>query len=115
MSAVTFIDEKRNFRTYTMASIKEVGCTRDLFSRIRYARTMVPSSSPRPPHSRLSVRVCLGLEVERLLTHHSSQLRPGAKTGSVASSGVSSIASARGLQRQATGLPVLKPPHEPIQ
>ncbi|CAG5126905.1 unnamed protein product [Candidula unifasciata] len=41
MAAVTYIDEKREFRTYRLNFIEKYGCSRDLASRLRYARTMV--------------------------------------------------------------------------
>ncbi|KAK6476026.1 serine/threonine-protein kinase PLK1-like [Huso huso] len=41
MAAVTFIDEKREFRTYKLSLIEEHGCCKELASRLRYARTMV--------------------------------------------------------------------------
>ncbi|XP_030636675.1 serine/threonine-protein kinase PLK1 isoform X2 [Chanos chanos] len=41
MGAVTYIDEKRDFRTYKMSLIEEFGCCKELASRMRYARNMV--------------------------------------------------------------------------
>ncbi|NXX96049.1 PLK1 kinase, partial [Centropus bengalensis] len=41
MAAVTYIDEKRDFRTYKLSLIEEHGCSEELASRLRYARTMV--------------------------------------------------------------------------
>ncbi|UYV62169.1 PLK1 [Cordylochernes scorpioides] len=41
MEAVTYIDEKRDFRTYRLKSIEKFGCTPELFSRLQYALTMV--------------------------------------------------------------------------
>ncbi|MEE6513423.1 hypothetical protein FKM82_021053 [Ascaphus truei] len=41
MSAVTYIDEKREFRSYKLSLIEEHGCCKELASRLRYARTMV--------------------------------------------------------------------------
>uniref|UniRef100_A0A8C9T7X4 Serine/threonine-protein kinase PLK n=1 Tax=Scleropages formosus TaxID=113540 RepID=A0A8C9T7X4_SCLFO len=41
MAAVTYIDEKREFRTYKMSLIEQYGCNKELASRLRYARTMV--------------------------------------------------------------------------
>ncbi|KAL4624471.1 serine/threonine-protein kinase PLK1-like [Arapaima gigas] len=55
MAAVTYIDEKREFRTYKMSLIEQYGCSKELASRLRYARTMVEkllaskSSVPRKP------------------------------------------------------------------
>ncbi|NXC22454.1 PLK1 kinase, partial [Corythaeola cristata] len=57
MAAVTYIDEKRDFRTYKLSLIEEHGCCRELASRLRYARTMVEkllsskSGSARVKHS----------------------------------------------------------------
>ncbi|KAG7459377.1 hypothetical protein MATL_G00210130 [Megalops atlanticus] len=41
MGAVTYIDERREFRTYRMSLVEEHGCCRELASRLRYAHTMV--------------------------------------------------------------------------
>lgn len=41
MEAVSYIDENRNFRTYKLSAIEEHGCTRELFVRLKYAKTMV--------------------------------------------------------------------------
>lgn len=41
MSAVTYIDEKREFRTYRMSLLEEFGCSKELASRVRYAKLMV--------------------------------------------------------------------------
>ncbi|XP_055763073.1 serine/threonine-protein kinase PLK1 isoform X1 [Salvelinus fontinalis] len=41
MGAVSFIDERRDFRTYKMSLIEEFGCCKELASRMRYARLMV--------------------------------------------------------------------------
>ncbi|XP_012866621.1 PREDICTED: serine/threonine-protein kinase PLK1 [Dipodomys ordii] len=41
MAAVTYIDEKRDFRTYRLSLLEEHGCCKELASRLRYARTMV--------------------------------------------------------------------------
>ncbi|KAK2179522.1 hypothetical protein NP493_486g01010 [Ridgeia piscesae] len=41
MGAVTYIDEKRDFRTYRLKLIEKYGCSKELASRLRYARTMV--------------------------------------------------------------------------
>ncbi|KAJ7305848.1 hypothetical protein JRQ81_010214 [Phrynocephalus forsythii] len=40
MSAVTYINEKREFHTYKLSLIEEFGCCKELASRLRYARTM---------------------------------------------------------------------------
>ncbi|XP_053713724.1 serine/threonine-protein kinase PLK1 [Synchiropus splendidus] len=41
LSAITYIDEKRDFRTYKMSQLEEFGCSKELNSRIRYAKLMV--------------------------------------------------------------------------
>uniref|UniRef100_A0A8C2S986 Serine/threonine-protein kinase PLK1 n=1 Tax=Capra hircus TaxID=9925 RepID=A0A8C2S986_CAPHI len=41
MAAVTYIDEKRDFRTYRLSLLEEYGCSKELASRLRYARAMV--------------------------------------------------------------------------
>uniref|UniRef100_A0A3P9MRW2 Serine/threonine-protein kinase PLK n=1 Tax=Poecilia reticulata TaxID=8081 RepID=A0A3P9MRW2_POERE len=41
MAAVTYIDEKRDFRTYKLSLLEEFGCCRELASRMRYAKLMV--------------------------------------------------------------------------
>ena len=41
MGAVTYIDEKRDFRTYRLKLIEKFGCSKELASRLRYARSMV--------------------------------------------------------------------------
>ncbi|KAM3623021.1 uncharacterized protein V6R79_006072 [Siganus canaliculatus] len=41
MAAVTYIDEKREFRTYKLSLLEEFGCSKELASRIRYAKLMV--------------------------------------------------------------------------
>ncbi|XP_063614525.1 serine/threonine-protein kinase PLK1-like [Penaeus indicus] len=41
MGAVTYIDEKRNFKTYRLASLEKYGCRPDLANRMRYARNMI--------------------------------------------------------------------------
>ncbi|XP_034044771.1 serine/threonine-protein kinase PLK1 [Thalassophryne amazonica] len=41
MGAVTYIDEKRDFRTYKLSLLEEFGCSKELSSRIRYAKNMV--------------------------------------------------------------------------
>ncbi|KAK2718492.1 serine/threonine-protein kinase PLK1-like [Artemia franciscana] len=37
MSAVTYIDEHKSFRTYKLSSLKEFGCHVDLYDRLHYA------------------------------------------------------------------------------
>ncbi|XP_060561432.1 serine/threonine-protein kinase PLK1-like [Ruditapes philippinarum] len=41
MQAVTYIDEKRESRVYKYSLIEKFGCSKELSSRIRYAKTMV--------------------------------------------------------------------------
>lgn len=41
MGAVTYIDEKREFRTYKTSLLEEFGCCKELASRMRYAKLMV--------------------------------------------------------------------------
>uniref|UniRef100_A0A672IEP9 Serine/threonine-protein kinase PLK n=1 Tax=Salarias fasciatus TaxID=181472 RepID=A0A672IEP9_SALFA len=41
MAAVTYIDEKREFRTYKLSLLEEFGCSKELASRLRYAKLMV--------------------------------------------------------------------------
>uniref|UniRef100_A0A1B0AW41 polo kinase n=1 Tax=Glossina palpalis gambiensis TaxID=67801 RepID=A0A1B0AW41_9MUSC len=38
MSAVTYMDQKKNFRTYRFSTIKQQGCSKDLYQKIRYAQ-----------------------------------------------------------------------------
>ncbi|XP_050687603.1 serine/threonine-protein kinase PLK1-like [Eriocheir sinensis] len=56
MGAVTYIDDKRNFKTYRLASLEKYGCRKDLANRLRYARNiiqklMVTKSSVKPSTS----------------------------------------------------------------
>ncbi|XP_068445496.1 serine/threonine-protein kinase PLK1 [Clinocottus analis] len=41
MGAATYIDEKREFRTYKLSLLEEFGCSKELASRLRYAKLMV--------------------------------------------------------------------------
>ncbi|XP_054848719.1 serine/threonine-protein kinase PLK1-like [Eublepharis macularius] len=41
MAAVSYINEKREFRTYKLSLIEDFGCSKELASRLRFARTMV--------------------------------------------------------------------------
>ena len=41
LQAVTYIDEKRDFRMFKLSLIEKYGCSKELFSRLRYAKTMV--------------------------------------------------------------------------
>ena len=40
MSAVSYIDENKAFRTFRLPLIQVHGCSSDLYSRLRYAKTM---------------------------------------------------------------------------
>lgn len=37
MSAVTYIDNERQFRTYKFSTIAKSGCSNDLYQKLRYA------------------------------------------------------------------------------
>uniref|UniRef100_A0A914XNW4 Polo kinase n=1 Tax=Plectus sambesii TaxID=2011161 RepID=A0A914XNW4_9BILA len=63
MSAATYIDQSRQFRTFKFSGMEKYGCSKDVYTRLRYARTMV----------------------ERLLTQSSSS-KPGALSTVVARS-----------------------------
>ncbi|XP_043236979.1 serine/threonine-protein kinase PLK1-like [Amphibalanus amphitrite] len=41
MGAVTYIDEKKSFRTYRFSLLEEFGCSEELANRLLYAKTMV--------------------------------------------------------------------------
>ena len=41
MAAVTYIDEKKNFRTFPLKNIERYGCCKEIVCRLQYARTMV--------------------------------------------------------------------------
>lgn len=41
MSAVTYINEHREIRTYRLASLGQCGCSKQLFTRIKYAKSMI--------------------------------------------------------------------------
>ncbi|WAR01981.1 PLK1-like protein [Mya arenaria] len=41
LQAVTYIDEKRDFRIFKFSLIEKFGCSKELASRLRYAKTMV--------------------------------------------------------------------------
>nr|XP_056722131.1 serine/threonine-protein kinase PLK1-like [Euleptes europaea] len=41
MAAVSYINEKKEFRTYKLSLIEEFGCCKELSSRLSFARTMV--------------------------------------------------------------------------
>lgn len=38
MSAVTYMDQEKNFRTYRFSTIIQHGCSKDLYQKIRYAQ-----------------------------------------------------------------------------
>lgn len=37
MSAVTYIDQDKQFRTFKFSTISTVGCSNDLYQKLRYA------------------------------------------------------------------------------
>jgi len=41
MGAVTYIDDSREARTFRLSMIGEVGCSKSVWSRLRYAHAMV--------------------------------------------------------------------------
>ncbi|XP_074659891.1 serine/threonine-protein kinase PLK1-like [Tubulanus polymorphus] len=41
MGAISYIDEKRDFRTFRLALIDKFGCSKELASRLRYAKAMI--------------------------------------------------------------------------
>ncbi|CAF3726918.1 unnamed protein product [Adineta steineri] len=41
MSAVTYINEHREIRTYRLPALEQYGCSKQLFTRIKYAKSMV--------------------------------------------------------------------------
>ncbi|CAF1181327.1 unnamed protein product [Rotaria sordida] len=41
MSAVTYINEHREIRTYRLAGLEQCGCSKQLFTRIKYAKSMI--------------------------------------------------------------------------
>ncbi|XP_072162806.1 serine/threonine-protein kinase PLK1-like [Diadema setosum] len=51
MGAVTYIDQKRNFRTYRLNLLEKHGCTGDLNTRLDYALTMVQKMTTKKPGS----------------------------------------------------------------
>ncbi|KAM9770756.1 serine/threonine-protein kinase PLK1 [Menidia menidia] len=51
MAAVTYIDEKRDFRTYKLSLLEEFGCCKELASRMRYAKLMVEKLLDSKPSS----------------------------------------------------------------
>lgn len=40
MSAMSYIDESKNFRTYKLSMIEKYGCSKDICNRLKYAKTM---------------------------------------------------------------------------
>lgn len=40
MCAVSYIDENKSFRTFRLPLIQRHGCSKELYSRLRYAKTM---------------------------------------------------------------------------
>ena len=40
MQAVTYIDERKSIRTYRLECIEKFGCSKELFCRLKYARSM---------------------------------------------------------------------------
>lgn len=53
MSAISYIDESKAFRTFRLPLITRYGCSKELYSRLRYAKTMterlISKLDPRPP------------------------------------------------------------------
>lgn len=41
MGAVTYIDEKRDYRTFKLTLIERYGCSKEIFTRLKYAKTIV--------------------------------------------------------------------------
>lgn len=41
MSAVTYINERRDFRTYTLSRLEKYGCSKELITRLRYATDVI--------------------------------------------------------------------------
>ena len=41
MSAVTYINEHREIRTYRLPALEQCGCSKQLFTRIKYAKSMI--------------------------------------------------------------------------
>ncbi|XP_063063370.1 serine/threonine-protein kinase PLK1-like [Engraulis encrasicolus] len=51
MGAVTYIDERREFRTYRLSLLEEFGCSRELAGRLRFAHNMVEKLLANPTSS----------------------------------------------------------------
>ena len=41
MGAVTYINEHREIRTYRLPALEQCGCSKQLFTRIKYAKSMI--------------------------------------------------------------------------
>jgi len=41
MSAVTYINEHREIRTYRLSGLEQCGCSKQLFTRVKYAKSMI--------------------------------------------------------------------------
>lgn len=41
MGAVTYIDEKRDCRTFKFSLIERYGCSKEVFTRLKYCKTIV--------------------------------------------------------------------------
>lgn len=41
MGAVTYIDERRDYRTFKLSLIEKFGCNKEIFTRLKYAKTIV--------------------------------------------------------------------------
>uniref|UniRef100_A0A1A9ZCX9 Mediator of RNA polymerase II transcription subunit 19 n=1 Tax=Glossina pallidipes TaxID=7398 RepID=A0A1A9ZCX9_GLOPL len=52
MSAVTYMDEEKNFRTYRFSTIIQYGCSKDLYQKIRYAQEKLNKIGRSPVVSR---------------------------------------------------------------
>lgn len=76
MGAVTYINQKRDFNTYRFSLLEQYGCNKDLFSRLRYAKTMV----------------------ERLVLH-------GSGSATISTGGILSTGSENHLAPPSAGLP----------
>lgn len=53
MGAVTYIDEKRDYRTFKFSLIERYGCTKEVFTRLKYAKTIVDRIMQSKPGNRL--------------------------------------------------------------
>ena len=41
MNAVTYINEHREIRTFRLPGLEQCGCSKQLFTRIKYAKSMI--------------------------------------------------------------------------